>query len=60
VSERDTTLGEEDITSMPSMDPSSEIAEPDEGDSDGMDSTDSDTMDSDTDSSDSDSDSSDA
>jgi len=56
VSEQDTTLNEEEIsTESPWSEPSSEVAEPEEGDSDGMD-----TSDSDTDSSDSDSDDSDA
>jgi hypothetical protein len=50
------TLSEEEIR----VEPSSEIAEPEEGDSDGMDSTDTDSTDSDTDSTDSDTDGSDA
>ncbi len=56
LSEQDTTLNEEEIRT----EPTSEVAEPEEGDSDGMDSTDTDSTDSDTDSTDSDSDSSDA
>jgi hypothetical protein len=59
LSEQDTTLNEGEIQSESSWGPSSEVAEPEEGDSDGMDSTDTDSTDSDTDSSDSDSDGSD-
>jgi len=50
------TLNEEEIRT----EPTSEVAEPEEGDSDGMDSTYTDSTDSDTDSTDSDSDGSDA
>jgi hypothetical protein len=59
LSEQDMTLNVEEIRSESSFEPSAEVAEPEEGDSDGMDSTDTDSTDSDTDSSDSDSDGSD-